>query len=118
MRRLRVLVCGGRDYQNQDRVWGFLTARLPLIDEIITGGATGADELARLWAVAHRVDHSVDYAHWGWWGKRAGFIRNRKMRQRRKPHVVVAFPGGRGTQDMRSQARRAGIPVIEVEDAP
>ena len=31
-----------------------------------------------------------------------------------KPDMVVAFPGGRGTEDMMRRARNAGIRVIEV----
>lgn len=30
-----------------------------------------------------------------------------------KPDLVVAFPGGAGTADMVSRARRAGIDVLE-----
>ena len=30
-----------------------------------------------------------------------------------KPDMVVAFPGGRGTQDMLRKAREMGVKVIE-----
>jgi predicted Rossmann-fold nucleotide-binding protein len=31
-----------------------------------------------------------------------------------KPDLVIAFPGGRGTEDMISQARTAGVTVTKV----
>lgn len=31
-----------------------------------------------------------------------------------KPHLVVAFPGGRGTADMIDRARSAGVRVMEI----
>lgn len=33
-----------------------------------------------------------------------------------RPDLVVAFPGGRGTEDMVTKAERAGIRVLRVED--
>lgn len=33
-----------------------------------------------------------------------------------KPDLVIAFPGGNGTKDMVTKARKAGIEVIEVND--
>ena len=32
-----------------------------------------------------------------------------------KPDFVVAFPGGRGTANMKEQALKAGVEVIEVD---
>ena len=36
------------------------------------------------------------------------------MIDRGKPDLVIAFPGGRGTEDMVTRAERAGIPVRRV----
>jgi hypothetical protein len=32
-----------------------------------------------------------------------------------KPDLVVAFPGGKGTADMVRRARKANVPVKEIE---
>jgi hypothetical protein len=47
-------------------------------------------------------------------GKAAGPIRNQRMIDEGKPDLVIAFPGGRGTADMVSRAKKAGIPVQEI----
>lgn len=35
---------------------------------------------------------------------------------REKPDLVVAFPGGPGTRDMISQAKKARVKVIEIKE--
>ena len=45
---MRLLVTGGRDYDNRDCVRDVLDALNP--DSVIHGGATGADSLASEWA--------------------------------------------------------------------
>ena len=54
----------------------------------------------------------VSKAKWEEHGNAAGPIRNRHM-MTWKPDAVIAFPGGSGTADMVSIARKAGIPVYE-----
>ena len=111
---MRVLVCGGRDYNNQERVFAVLDEINPTF--IIEGGARGADTLAWLWA-RRRLDpdqRQQFQARWDQHGKAAGAIRNRQMLEEGKPDLVVAFPGGKGTADMIRQAKRAGVPVREI----
>lgn len=108
----KVLVCGGRDYGEADKVEEVLSALDPSL--IIEGGARGADSLARLWATKNGVHVCTVNALWDFYGKRAGPIRNSAMLAL-KPDLVVAFPGGRGTADMVAQAREAGIEVLEVQ---
>jgi hypothetical protein len=51
-------------------------------------------------------------ADWQKHGKAAGPIRNRQMLEDGKPDLVIAFSGGRGTANMISQARAAGVKVL------
>lgn len=77
---------------------------------IISGGARGVGSVAIDWVVMNwcqLVEFPADWA--------AGPIRNQRMLNEGKPDLVVAFPGGRGTEDMKKLARRAGIEVLEVE---
>ena len=60
------------------------------------------------------MSHEVYPANWEEFGKRAGLIRNARMLTEGKPERVLAFPGGRGTADMVSRAREAGVEVCEV----
>lgn len=109
---LRVLVCGGRDYDDRDRVYAELDALRPSF--VMAGDATGADRLATLWVVSRRVDHEFFFARWKTRGKAAGPIRNQRMLDEGKPDLVLAFPGGRGTADMVARARKAGVEVREI----
>jgi UDP-N-acetylmuramoylalanine-D-glutamate ligase len=61
-----------------------------------------------------RIPVETYEADWDTHGKAAGPIRNKRMLDEGKPDLVVAFPGGRGTANMISQARKAGVEVIEV----
>ncbi len=126
---VRIIVCGGRDYAARARVFEVLDHILLTrgISEIIQGEAPGADRFAREWALNRGVPCSDRFIA-RWWdldmpgalvkvnryGKRyvanAGPIRNRQMLET-KPDGVVAFPGGRGTQDMITAAQEAGVPV-------
>lgn len=127
---MKVLVCGGRDYANKDRVFSILNSLsgqamgdepnpswLPRPDLfIISGGAKGADTLAIDWAVVHWVPFQEYPADWSTHGKAAGFIRNKQMLEEGKPDLVVAFPGGKGTKMMIDIARKAGVAVEEIID--
>jgi hypothetical protein len=108
----RVLVCGGRDYDDYKRLVDVLDEIAP--DLIINGGCAGADHMASNYAIAKRIPAHTFFADWEEHGKAAGPVRNQKMIDVGRPSVVVAFPGGKGTADMVRRAKKAGIPLIEV----
>lgn len=110
----RVLVCGGREYSDAAKVAQFLSLLWP--DTIIEGGAFGADRLAREWAKKYGVYYRTFQAEWSKYGKSAGPKRNQRMLEEGKPDVVLAFPGGRGTEDMITKAKAAGVDVISVKN--
>lgn len=106
---MKILVCGGRDYDDYASVEKALNHCLKNFKKIsiIEGGAKGADSLARKWAIAHAVEVTTINAKWGEFGKRAGIIRNIEMLEM-NPDFVIAFPGGKGTAHMTSIAEKAG----------
>lgn len=114
---MRVLVCGGREYGDADRVYRVLDAlevERGRIGVVIHGGAPGADWLADCWGVDRgkgRERYTADWTR----GPRGGPERNARMIREGRPDLVVAFPGGRGTADMVRRARAAGVEVVEVE---
>lgn len=113
---MRVLVCGGRNYDDHARVravLGKLHAEAG-IDVLIEGGAHGTDRLARLWAEAFGIPVETFEADWENQGSFAGPARNARMLAEGQPDWVIAFPGGRGTADMVRKARRAGVKVVEI----
>jgi hypothetical protein len=104
---MRVLVCGGRDFEDAEMVRDVL-AGLP-ISVLIEGGAQGADRLAREYADRLGLNRVTYRAEWARLGRAAGVLRNWKMLADGKPDLVVAFPGGRGTADMVRRAQAAGV---------
>lgn len=93
-----------------DRYGNFLPAVT-----IISGKASGADSVAIDWAVVNWCRFLEFEADWKTYGKAAGPIRNQRMLAEGKPDLVVAFPGGPGTRNMKQLARAANIKVIEVD---
>lgn len=108
-----IIVCGGRDYNNVSAVYHALhiAHQKRGITLIIEGGATGADRLARQWAQENDVPIQTFEAEWEKYGKAAGPKRNEQMLEEGNADGVIAFPGGRGTADMVSKAKAAGVKV-------
>lgn len=113
-----VVVAGGRDYAGWDRLCeelDALHASRP-IAKLAHGGARGADTMAGAWARSRSVEEVVFPAQWNTFGKNAGPIRNRGMLDDMAPDVLVAFPGGSGTDGCVREARKRGIFVLEVDE--
>jgi hypothetical protein len=113
---MKVLVTGGRGFSNHTLLLTTLD-RLHAVHPFTTlihGGACGADRLAGEWAASRGIPVEVYLADWQKYGRAAGPIRNQQMIDR-KPDMVVAFPGGRGTADMVRRVRHAGIELVVVE---
>lgn len=116
----RLLVTGGRnfmDVQYMDRVLGEAYAKYAF-RILIHGGAGGADFTADQWARMNGVQPARCDALWSYYVNRgnlkgAGKIRNATMLLL-NPQLVLAFPGGRGTADMREKAHKAEIPLIDL----
>jgi predicted Rossmann-fold nucleotide-binding protein len=113
---MKILVCGGRDYKDRAKVYEVLDEMLSAfhLTAIIHGGATGADRYAGDWAMLNGVTEVIAYANWNAHGKSAGPIRNKAMLAL-FPNRVIAFPGGAGTANMAALAKKAFIPVEEIE---
>ncbi len=115
MRWAKLLVCGGRDFEDRTRLY----ARLDKFHSergvalLIEGGQRGADTLAGDWARERSVPLRVVPAEWKRYGILAGIIRNRKMlAMLGASDVVLAFPGGKGTASMVGIALQAGREVL------
>lgn len=114
-----VLICGSRDYDDAAFLWKVLAAmrRAHDVRVFIHGGAKGADTLAGEYVQSIALTEKVFKADWQQHGKAAGPIRNHQMLTEGKPDLVVAFVNkplteSRGTHDMVSRARSAGIRTI------
>lgn len=115
----KVLVCGGRDYNNTAKIIEVLNKykkEVANIKCIIEGGAKGADSGAALYAIGYNIPSVRHPADWELHGKQAGILRNIEMLNMWEPDVVIAFPGGKGTAHMIKVAKDANVTVVEVED--
>lgn len=109
-----VIVCGGRNYNNKENVYSILdiiNSKLKNNDtilknnnsfelKIVNGGADGADLLSKFWARDRKVELEIFLADWKTYGKKAGPLRNKLMFDVTNPQIIVAFNGGKGTQNM------------------
>lgn len=118
---ITVVVTGGRDYEDRRVVFDTLDAihaETP-IRRLAQGECrTGADRLARLWALEHGACLVGYHALWQFHGTVAGPIRNRAMINAERPDIVVAFPGNRGTADCCAYAESEGFTVVRYPAGP
>jgi hypothetical protein len=111
---MKVLVCGGRDYNDYDQVVSVLND-VKGITLIIQGDARGADTLGKRYGLDNGIPVDCYPALWNQYGKRAGYLRNQQMLDDGQPDLVVAFPGGRGTAMMIRIAEEQGFDVTVIE---
>ena len=124
---LVVLVTGGRDYADKQRVFlelDKLDREQGPIAWIVCGACNdpdperdgemrGADRWAIEWAVSRQVDFVGRPARWRVDGyPQAGPMRNARMLAQHRPNVVMAFGGGRGTDNCCKLALEAGVDVL------
>lgn len=91
---------------------------------LVCGDATGADQYALAWAYAEQVPVESYAARWrdlnNVYDPSAGPRRNAKMvayvADFKLPKLCLAFPGGAGTAGCVKLARKAGIPIREVQE--
>lgn len=112
----RVIVAGGRDYENYERVKIVLDEYRKENDniEIVCGCAKGADSLGDRYAKEHGIPIKYFPADWEKNGRAAGPIRNSEMLDYAgKDGCLIAFWDGksRGTRDIVTKAEKKGIEV-------
>lgn len=110
----RVIIAGGRDFDDYDLVASTMDKLLQNITEPITivcGMARGADTLGERYAISKGYEVARFPANWGKFGKAAGYKRNEQMAQ--NADALVAFWDGssRGTKHMIDLAHKYNLRV-------
>lgn len=114
---MKLAVVGSRNFNNYDLLVRCIEyVKTPFDDcfEIISGGADGADKLAKKYAENWRLQYTEFPADWDKLGKSAGFVRNQQIVD--ACDVVMAFWDGKskGTQDTINKAKKAKKPTFIV----
>lgn len=117
---MKVVICGGRGFKPSDQDDAVLRALLRTFDpeEVLVGGAKGADEWAARVARDEGLRVSEHPADWDLLGKRAGPYRNAEMAAIARGGACIAFPGGRGTSNMIEMAEAARLSIVDLRRRP
>lgn len=116
----RIGVVGSREFKNyaqlEHAVKEYITTN---DDELVSGGAIGADSMAQRFAKENGFDIMIRYPKYKVFGKPATFIRNEKIA--RSSDIVLAFyQKGRfqegGTANTAYWANKLGIELVEFEE--
>ena len=112
------IVCGGRGFTNYPALCLALDKCLDVhnFNVVRHGAASGADTLADKWARSKGIKTDPCPAQWKKYGKSAGYKRNYHMATKLPlPSLVIAFPGGVGTNMMKEIACKHNIHLITVD---
>ena len=110
---MKIVIAGGRDFQNYEVLRGAMDGVLANISSpitIVSGAARGADTLGEQYAAERGLDVIRFPADWKKFGRRAGPIRNEQMAE--AANMLVAFWDGqsRGTKNIIGNMEQRGKP--------
>jgi len=111
---MKVVIAGGRDIGFDDAWKGIVlslreTGLVPA--EIVSGGASGVDSVAKQYAEYQEIPFKLFPADWTGLGRKAGPIRNQQMAEYGDYLIAVWDGKSRGTYNMISQMRLLKKPV-------
>lgn len=117
MKPNRIIIAGGRDFDDYDRLCAFMDQYCldndlgPDNTDFISGEARGADSMGKQWALSRGYKVQLHPADWNLHGKSAGYIRNKQMAD--EATALVAFWDGssKGTGNMIWVATKVGLKV-------
>lgn len=108
-----IAVVGSRSFDDYELLANKLRQCLPFV--LVSGAASGADNLSEKFADEHNLRKIIFPAEWDKYGKRAGFIRNKMIVE--NADLVIAFWDGvsKGTKNTINLAKKNDVPVYVVE---
>lgn len=117
---MRLLICGDRNWTDNDYIYRRLKALqqgylAPPALWMIHGGAKGADTAAQAAAILLGIPYDVYPAEWDKYGRAAGPIRNQQMLDSGVDEVWAFhhdLSQSKGTAHMVGIARKAGVPTV------
>lgn len=109
---LKICVTGGRDFNDKDFIVKTLSKFVGQNIILAHGGASGVDEISAEFACQQGWPVIEYKADWKKYGNSAGPIRNEEMLFKFKPHMLIAFPGGKGTLNCINNAKSKEILIV------
>jgi len=111
---MKLAIVGSRTFRDYKLLCESVAKMPEPIEEIISGGASGADSLAERYAKEHNIPMKVFPAEWDKYGKSAGYRRNKDIINR--ADYVIAFWDGmsKGTKHSIDLAKSAHKPTYLV----
>lgn len=82
---------------------------------VCNGNAKGADELVKIWCHKNGIHFFSCEPLWHIYDRPAGPLRNEIMLDIMHPNLLVAFPGGTGTQGTIKLAKEKRIKVLKFD---
>lgn len=111
---MRIMVTGGREFNNYALAKATLDKYLKQTDTLVHGGCRGCDLLCAKVASEIGAETEEHKADWNKYGRAAGPIRNREMLES-GIDLVIAFPGGKGTNNAIKSAQAFGTPIVKID---
>lgn len=111
---MKIAIIGSRTFSDYSLLEETLKPYEDKITTIMSGGAKGADELGERWANEKEKETIIFYPDWDTYGKRAGYIRNKKIVE--NSDGVIAFWDGKskGTQHSFRLCKELNVPLKKI----
>jgi len=111
---MNIGIVGSRSFDNYGYMVSVLTPylKIGIIDLIISGGAAGADSLAKKFAKEHGLKYKEFKAHWNVYGKAAGYKRNVKIVDASEMIIVFWDGSSKGTKHTIDLAKEKGKELV------
>jgi len=112
---MKLIIAGTRTFNDFTLLCTSLVPYESIVTEVVSGTASGADQMGEYWAEALGIPVKRFPAQWDLLGNSAGYIRNQVMAE--YAESLVAFHDGksRGTQHMINLARKHGLQVKVIQ---
>ena len=110
---MKVIIAGGRDFNDYDQLRSYCDYLLQNKDEIevVSGCARGADKLGERYAEERGYAIKRFPADWGTHGKSAGYLRNEEMADYADALIVFWDGQSKGTEHMINIAEKESLKI-------
>ena len=109
---MKVIIAGSRDFHDYDVVLKAIKESQFNISEVVSGMASGVDQLAIRYAKENNLPLHEYWAEWEFYGKSAGPIRNRLMAKNADALIAIHSKDSKGTKNMIETALKEGLRVF------